>query len=489
PPELSVSVPELLVVDPGDNVEIECSVDGGDPPPTLCWTHSPGPMPTNARIEGGKLWIQEIWPEQAGFYNCSARNGVGNQAKKSVEIRVRALSNGRFWITPDTFHDDEKIQLNREVKVSCQVDAVPQEELTYSWYKNGRPLKPTNRIIISKNDQEFQPGSTSLDIIDMRFSDSATYTCVASLRSQAVPDISIDVNISTNIVPPAIEVLSDVVQAEEGTVAELRCVASGKPKPVVLWSQLDKEQSLTWGEEERESLDGTLRMDNVSREMSGTYRCRTGQYNSLNVKPREGFVQLNVLYPPTAEPRYEDVRQRLGRSVTLSCKLVSGNPLRVTSAVWTFSGIPVETSPTEAQLISEWKIDRLSAKKYGLYRCTLSNEVASDSCLFNLTARAYEPEFYYDTPSPVRIQKSNLYMYILQWTQKLPNSVGDVVKYKLEIQQELVHWDPGHWDRVHWELVHWDRVHWELVHWELVHWDRVYWDRIHWDWLHWDRGR
>ncbi|XP_072356708.1 MAM domain-containing glycosylphosphatidylinositol anchor protein 1-like, partial [Scyliorhinus torazame] len=295
PPILSLSLPEQLVVNPGEDIEMECSVDAGDPKPSLWWTHSPGPMPTNVRIEGGKLWIREIGPGQAGFYNCSAKNGVGNLAKKSVEVRVRALSNGRFWITPDTFHDDEKIQLNREVKVSCQVDAVPQDELIYSWYKNGKVLKPTNRIIISKNDQEFQPGSTSLDIIDMRFSDSATYTCVASLRSQAVPAISIDVNISTNIVPPAIQVVREVVEVKEGSVAELGCLASGKPKPVVLWSRVEMEPSLSWGEEGLESPDGALRLENVSREMSGNYRCRTGQYNSLNVKPREGLVQLNVL--------------------------------------------------------------------------------------------------------------------------------------------------------------------------------------------------
>ncbi|XP_038654799.1 MAM domain-containing glycosylphosphatidylinositol anchor protein 1-like [Scyliorhinus canicula] len=148
---------------------------------------------------------------------------------------------------------------------------------------------------------------------------------------------------------------------------------------------MDKEQTLGWGEEGVESLDGTLRLENVSREMSGNYRCRTGQYNSLNVKPREGLVLLNVLYPPTVEPQYEDVRQRLGRALTMSCKLLSGNPLRVTSVLWSFNGNPLEAADTEQQLISEWQIDRLSSKKYGMYQCILSNEVGSDSCLFNLT--------------------------------------------------------------------------------------------------------
>lgn len=32
-----------------------------------------------------------------------------------------ALKKGRFWITPDPYHNDDNIQIGREVKISCQV--------------------------------------------------------------------------------------------------------------------------------------------------------------------------------------------------------------------------------------------------------------------------------------------------------------------------------------------------------------------------------
>ncbi|XP_059839057.1 MAM domain-containing glycosylphosphatidylinositol anchor protein 1-like isoform X2 [Hypanus sabinus] len=438
PPVLSVSVPELLVVDPGSEVEMECLVVGGDPPPVLWWSHSPGPMPDNVRIQAGKLWIRDIRREQAGHYNCSAQNGVGNPARRSVEVQVRALWNGRFWITPDPFHDDEKIHLDREVKVSCQVEAVPQEELTYRWLKNGRTLRPSSRIIISRNDQEFPPGVTSLDIISMRFSDSATYTCVASLRGSAVPEVSIDVNISTSLEPPVLEVVQPVVEVIEGSAAELRCEVSGKPKPVVLWSRMDKdkERSLPAGSQEWQSFDGILRLDNVSRDQSGTYRCRTGVYNTLNVRAREGSIHFNVLYPLTVEPEFADVRQRLGRGVTLTCRVVSGNPMKVTSAEWTLGEAPLERLELETPDRSELKLPPLRPGMYGVYRCRMTNAVGVQTCLFNLTGRAYEPEFYFDTPSPVRIQHPNLYTFLLQWTQRLPNAVGDVLRYQLDAQEE-----------------------------------------------------
>ncbi|XP_048477146.1 MAM domain-containing glycosylphosphatidylinositol anchor protein 1-like [Rhincodon typus] len=154
---------------------------------------------------------------------------------------------------------------------------------------------------------------------------------------------------------------------------------------------------------------------------------------TVDVLQQEILIEL---HPPTVEPLYEDVRQKLGGTVTLSCKMVSGNPLRVTSVTWTFNGNRLETPPAEPQLESMRQINQLTAKQYGTYQCILANDVSSGTCLFNLSGRAYPPEFYYDTPNPVRIQKPNLYLFILQWTQKLPYAVGNVLEYKLLIQQE-----------------------------------------------------
>lgn len=48
------------------------------------------------------------------------------------------------------------------------------------------------------------------------------------------------------------------------------------------------------GNMQMESYDGVLRIVNVSREMTGSYRCQTSQYNGFNVKPREAVVELIV---------------------------------------------------------------------------------------------------------------------------------------------------------------------------------------------------
>lgn len=108
-----------------------------------------------------------------------------------------ALKKGRFWITPDPYHNDDNIQIGREVKISCQVEATPPEELMFSWLKNGRALRSSERMVITQTDPDVAPGTTNLDIIDLKFTDFGTYTCVASLKNGGIPEISIDVNISS----------------------------------------------------------------------------------------------------------------------------------------------------------------------------------------------------------------------------------------------------------------------------------------------------
>lgn len=83
------------------------------------------------------------------------------------------------------------------MKISCQVEATPPEELQFSWLKNGRPLRSSERMVITHTDTDVSPGTTNLDIIDLKFTDFGTYTCVASLRNGGSPEISIDVNISS----------------------------------------------------------------------------------------------------------------------------------------------------------------------------------------------------------------------------------------------------------------------------------------------------
>uniref|UniRef100_A0A8C5GRL2 MAM domain containing glycosylphosphatidylinositol anchor 2 n=1 Tax=Gouania willdenowi TaxID=441366 RepID=A0A8C5GRL2_GOUWI len=437
-PSIKLLVEDPIVVNPGQTVSLVCITTGGEPPPILTWLTSNDSLPQRSVVKGGTLTLPAISSDEAGVYSCVASNNVGNPAKKSTTIVVRALKKGRFWITPDPYHNDDNIQIGREVKISCQVEATPPEELTFSWLKNGRGLRSSERMVITQTDPDISPGTTNLDIIDLKFTDFGTYTCVAALKGGGIPEISIDVNISSTTVPPNLTVPrgKSPLVTREGDTVELECLVSGKPKPIILWSRADKEAPMPDGSMQMESYDGVLRIVNVSREMTGSYRCQTSQYNGFNVKPREAVVELIVQYPPTVEPVQTEMRQGLGRPVVMTCRVLRAHPSRVLRYEWFLSNKLLHAGAFDAQRDeTEYTIHNLNRDGWGEYTCNVINEAGAGKCTFHVTGKAYSPEFYYDTYSPLWQNRPRVYSFKLQWTQMNPNAVDRIVAYRLGIRQ------------------------------------------------------
>lgn len=106
------------------------------------------------------------------------------------------MKNLTFQITPDSNKDGESIQMGRDLKLSCHVDAQPQDKVNYTWYKNAAPVSPSDSLIVLRSDPDMPAGTSSLEIVDMKFRDQATYSCVANFPGSNVPELRVDVNIT-----------------------------------------------------------------------------------------------------------------------------------------------------------------------------------------------------------------------------------------------------------------------------------------------------
>ncbi|XP_032417108.1 MAM domain-containing glycosylphosphatidylinositol anchor protein 1 isoform X1 [Xiphophorus hellerii] len=437
PPMIRLSVDDTVVVDPGQDVVITCEVTAGLPSPTVTWSRYPGALPLSAQVRGPTLFLRAVTPADAGFYNCTATNNVGNPARKNVNLTVRTMSNLTFQITPDSNKDSETIQMGRDLKLSCHVDATPQDKVNYTWYKNGAPVFNSESLILLRSDPDMAPGTSSLEIVDMKFRDLAMYSCVANFPGSRVPELRVDVNISQNsVTPPMLSVPTggQIVSVREGGYAELVCLVDGKPRPPILWSRTEKDLLMPSGKPTVETLDGRLRLRNVSRDMMGVYRCQTASYNGLNIKRREAQVQLNVQYPPMLDPVFQDVRSRNFQTVTLRCTVLRSNPPRLTDIRWLRNGEFIRMSMPDLKQIPELKF-KLDLISNGTYECRVSNSAGTSTCRFNVSAQPYNAEFYFDTPNPVHILKGNNYSYTLQWTQRDPQATDLVIGYWLNVQK------------------------------------------------------
>lgn len=108
------------------------------------------------------------------------------------------MRNLTFQITPDSNKDSETIQMGRDLKLSCHVDATPQDKVNYTWYKNGAPVFNSDSLILLRSDPDMAPGTSSLEIVDLKFRDLATYSCMANFPGSRVIELRVDVNISQN---------------------------------------------------------------------------------------------------------------------------------------------------------------------------------------------------------------------------------------------------------------------------------------------------
>lgn len=84
------------------------------------------------------------------------------------------------------------------------------------------------------------------------------------------------------------------------------------------------------------------------------------------------------------------MRQALGRPVLLRCSLLRGSPQRIASAVWRFKGQllpppPIVPAAAEAPDHAELRLDAVTRDSSGSYECSVSNDVGSAVCLFQVS--------------------------------------------------------------------------------------------------------
>lgn len=87
---IRLSVNDTVVVDPGQDVLLNCEIIAGFPAPAVTWSRYPGPLPLSAQVRGPVLFLRAVTPADAGFYNCTAVNNVGNPARKNANLVVRS---------------------------------------------------------------------------------------------------------------------------------------------------------------------------------------------------------------------------------------------------------------------------------------------------------------------------------------------------------------------------------------------------------------
>uniref|UniRef100_A0A3B5LT76 Roundabout, axon guidance receptor, homolog 3 (Drosophila) n=1 Tax=Xiphophorus couchianus TaxID=32473 RepID=A0A3B5LT76_9TELE len=184
---LQVHVPPQITAKPRDQIAAQgrsvtflCGTTG-NPPPAIFWQKEgsqmllfPGQPPSQSGrysvSMSGALTIADVHPEDSGFYVCQAISVAGSVLTKAL-LEVEGGPSGR--IPPIIRQGPANQTVSRGAKAQLHCRLVGGTSVKISWEKDGERLQGNKpRVTLMENG--------TLQIADLKDTDSGLYTCVAS---------------------------------------------------------------------------------------------------------------------------------------------------------------------------------------------------------------------------------------------------------------------------------------------------------------------
>ncbi|CAH8597851.1 unnamed protein product [Schistosoma turkestanicum] len=418
PKFLDSSIGGKIDVTQGDNLVLECKVEG-DPKPLVEWRKDgriilpQGPGGGSGGGGGGAaaitstgtlygsnigttgpaivispdgytLTVYSVTESVAGSFTCSAIN-VHAIESKEFEIVVK---------TPPVISKDGNSEFelgNQEIGLLTCLIALSQPPAKITWYKDGRPLEQIPGRV------NFLDHGHTVEIRGKNEEDSGSYEC----RAENVAGTDSRFYQVTVLIPPEITTIGQSTRRliQSGHKLELECGMTGYPEPKLTWYWNGKPLSSDNNDQQEETIASSLgmqiihmnpeRKDLFIQEMStalqGNYTCK-----GMN---KGGTTDLTYEVILLEKPRIDSLNEKavvfVNNTITLTCEATGSPSPNIT---WLFKGKPLDLDNDSGyRLVGPKNLMLLSAKPYqgGEYECIAENEAGIAQALTILTV--FEP--------------------------------------------------------------------------------------------------
>ncbi|XP_049843588.1 basement membrane-specific heparan sulfate proteoglycan core protein isoform X30 [Schistocerca gregaria] len=358
PPRVEVR-PQYLTVNEGDSAEFECSASG-IPQPDIRWTPDEGrQLSPQVYYSGGVLRIPSVRKSDEGRYTCSASNPAGED-RRTVYLYVSDSPEPSVQLTmqPSTYDGPE----GATVVLRCLAGGVagaPPPRIT--WSRQGAELPPNAR------QEDDGRGSATLEIPSATAADSGVYICTAVRTTPpSYTTSTVRVVVTAYRQPPVVSIEPERQTVAQGSLAELRCVASGEPTPAITWSKANEELSSS-----SQAVGPVLRIPNIQVQDRGIYICTaespsgTSQASAVLEVERRESPRVSLF--PT-----EQQTVITGGSILLQCRVEAGIP--APTVTWSrVDGRPLPSSVEELPG-GVLRFTGMTKDDEGTYLCVARNE-------------------------------------------------------------------------------------------------------------------
>ncbi|XP_060052401.1 neuronal cell adhesion molecule isoform X5 [Erinaceus europaeus] len=393
PPTITQQSPKDYIIDPRENIVIQCEAKG-KPPPSFSWTRNgthfdidKDPLVT-MKPGSGTLTINIMTEGKAetyeGVYQCTARNERGAAISNNIIIRPSRsplwtkeklepiiLRNGHSLVLPCRppiglpppiiFWMDNSFQrlpqservsqgLNGDLYFSNVLPEDTREDyICYARFNHTQTIQQKQPISVKVFSVDELNDTIAANLSDTEFYGAKSY------RERPPTFLTPEGNASNK-------------EELRGNVLSLECIAEGLPTPVIYW--IKEDGTLPINRTFYRNFKKTLQIIQVSEADSGNYQCIAK--NAL------GAIHHTISVTVKAAPYWIMAPQNLvlspGEDGTLICR-ANGKPKPRIS--WLSNGVPVEIAPDDPSR----KIDgdtiifsNVQERSSAVYQCNASNE-------------------------------------------------------------------------------------------------------------------
>ncbi|XP_010006597.1 PREDICTED: neurofascin isoform X2 [Chaetura pelagica] len=374
PPTITKQSVKDYIVDPRDNIFIECEAKG-NPVPIFSWTRNgkffnvAKDPKVSMRRRSGTLVIDFHSggrPEDyEGEYQCFARNDFGTALSSKIHLQV---SKSPLW--PKEKVDVIEVDEGAPLSLQCNPPPGLPSPVIFWMSSSMEPIHQDKRVSQGQNGDLYF-SNVLLQDAQTDYSCNARFHFTHTIQQKNPYTLKVKTTRGIPETTPSFMYpygTSSSQMVLRGVDLLLECIASGVPAPDIMWYK--KGGELPAGKTKLENFNKALRISNVSEEDSGEYFCLASN--------KMGSIRHTISVRVKAAPYWLDEPQNLilapGEDGRLVCR-ANGNPKPAIQ--WLVNGEPIEASPPNPsrEVAGDTIVFRdTQIGSSAVYQCNASNE-------------------------------------------------------------------------------------------------------------------
>ncbi|ELK03327.1 Neurofascin [Pteropus alecto] len=374
PPTITKQSVKDHIVDPRDNILIECEAQG-NPAPSFHWTRNSrffnvakDPR-VSMRRRSGTLVIDFRSggrPEEyEGEYQCFARNKFGTALSNRIRLQV---SKSPLW--PKENLDPVVVQEGAPLTLQCNPPPGLPSPVIFWMSSSMEPITQDKRVSQGHNGDLY---FSNVMVQDMQtdYSCNARFHFTHTIQQKNPFTLKVLTTRGVAERTPSFMYPQGTASSQmvlRGMDLLLECIASGVPTPDIAWYK--KGGDLPSDKAKFENFNKALRITNISEEDSGEYFCLASN--------KMGSIRHTISVRVKAAPYWLDEPQNLilapGEDGRLVCR-ANGNPKPTVQ--WMVNGEPLQSAPPNPnrEVAGDTIIFRdTQISSRAVYQCNTSNE-------------------------------------------------------------------------------------------------------------------